>query len=60
MCGIEISDVLALTVADAEITDVDYFVEGLSIRCRYLNPDYDYLEVTPNLTPAAYYGNPEP
>lgn len=55
MCGIDISDALNLTVAEAGLSDVAYFVDGLSVSCRALNEDYDLVEVTPNLSPAAYY-----
>lgn len=55
MTGIEISDRLTLTVADAGASAEDYFVEGLSIQVRALNPDHDYVEVTPNLSPAANF-----
>lgn len=55
MCGMDISDGMNLTVSEAGFADVAYFVDGLSVSCRVLNPEYDYVEVTPNLTPAAYY-----
>ena len=55
MTGIEISDRVTLTVADAGATAEEYFVEGLSIQVRALNPEHDYMEVTPNLSPAAYF-----
>lgn len=55
LSGIEISDRLTLTVADAGAAAEAYFVEGLSIQIRPLNPDFDYVEVTPNLSPEAYF-----
>lgn len=55
MTGIEVSDRLTLTVADAGATAEAYFVEGLSISVRALNPEFDYMEVTPNLSPEAYF-----
>lgn len=55
MTRMDISDGVTLTVSEADLTAVDYFVDGLSVSCRYLNPEYDLVEVTPNLTPAAYY-----
>lgn len=55
MCGMDISDGMNLTVSEAGFADVAYFIDGLSVSCRALNPTHDYVEVTPNLTPAAYY-----
>jgi hypothetical protein len=53
--GMDISDAIQVTVDDADFEDVPYFIDGLSVSCRVLNPSYDMVEVTPNLTPAAYY-----
>lgn len=55
MCGMDISDGVTLTVSEADFSAVDYFVDGLSVTCRTLNPGYDLVTVSPNLTPAAYY-----
>jgi hypothetical protein len=33
----------------------DYFVEGVQMTVRPGPPTWDVVEVTPNLTPAAYY-----
>lgn len=55
MCGMDISDGMNITVDEAGFADVAYFIDGLSVSCRALNPDYDLVEVSPNLTPAAYY-----
>jgi hypothetical protein len=55
MTAVQISDRITLTVADAGADAEAYFVEGLSISLRQLNPDIDYMEVTPNLSPAAYF-----
>lgn len=55
MCKMDVSDGMNLTVAEAGLEDVPYFVDGLSVSCRALNPAYDMVTVTPNLTPAAYY-----
>jgi hypothetical protein len=52
----DISDRINLSVADAGISDEEFFVEGISMQVRPLNPDYDYVSLTPNLTPASYYG----
>jgi hypothetical protein len=55
MCGMDISDVLHLFVDEAGLTDEQFYIEGISGSCRVANPDYDYVTVTPNLSPAAYY-----
>ena len=55
MCGMDISDGVTLLVNEAGMNDVDFFVDGLSVSCRALNPGFDMVEVSPNLTPAAYY-----
>jgi hypothetical protein len=51
----DVSDVIALTIDEAELADVDHYVQGYTVSCRPLNPGFDYVEFTPNLTPAAYY-----
>lgn len=56
MSGCDISDAINLTVDEAGLADTPFFIDGLSVSCRALNPSYDLVEVTPNLTPASYYG----
>src|SRR4029077_6050894 len=56
MCRMDISDGLNLTVDEAGLADEPFFVDGVSVECRPLNPDYDLVTVMPNLTPASYYG----
>jgi len=56
MCGVDISDAINLTVDEAGLVDEPFFVDGISVECRVLNPDFDMVTVTPNLTPASYYG----
>ena len=56
MCQMDISDGLNLTVSEADLSNVPFFVDGVSVECRVLNQDYDIVTVTPNLTPASYYG----
>lgn len=56
MCGVDISDAINLTVDEAGLADEPYFVDGVSVSCRPLNPEFDMVTVTPNLTPASYYG----
>ncbi len=55
ICGVDISDVIALYVDEAGLDGVDFFVEGISGSCRVSRPGFDFVTVTPNLTPAAYY-----
>jgi hypothetical protein len=55
MLGMDISDIIALTIDEAGIAAEDYYVEGLNTSVRYLNPEYDMVEVTPNLSPAAFW-----
>jgi len=56
MTGCDISDAINLTVDEAGLDDVPFFIDGVTVSCRVLNSGYDLVEVTPNLTPAAYYG----
>jgi hypothetical protein len=56
LTDMDISDRINLSVADAGISDEEFFVEGISMQVRPLNPDYDHVSLTPNLTPASYYG----
>jgi len=56
MTGIDISDGVNLTIPEAGLEDVPFFVDGLSVTCRPAGTLQDYVEVTPNLTPASYYG----
>ena len=56
MCRMDISDRLTLTIDEAAMASVPFFVDGVSVECRVLNQDYDIVTVTPNLTPAAFYG----
>lgn len=56
MCRADISDAIQITVDEAGLADEAFFIDGISVQCRMLNPDYDLVTVTPNLTPASYYG----
>lgn len=56
MCRADISDAINLTVDEADLADVPFFVDGIAVECRVLNPDFDLVTFTPNLTPASYYG----
>jgi hypothetical protein len=55
MTKCDISDAIHLTIDEADLDDEPFFVDGIAVECRPLNPDYDMVTVTPNLTPAAYY-----
>lgn len=55
MLGMDISDIVNLTIGEAGVAGEDYYVEGIRMEVRPLNPTHDYVEVTPNLSPAAYY-----
>jgi hypothetical protein len=55
--AMDISDIIHLHVDEAGLADEEYYVEGISGECRVLNPDYDMVTVTPNLSPQAYYLN---
>ena len=59
MTKCDISDIIELTIDEAGLVSEPYFVDGVNVECRVLNPSYDIVTVTPNLTPASYYGNPE-
>jgi hypothetical protein len=52
---VDISDIIRLNVAAAGLTNAEFFVEGLTKEVRVLSPDYDYVEVTPNLSSVARY-----
>lgn len=55
MLQADISDIIALTIDEAELVAEDFYIEGFSKTVRFMNPGMDYVEVTPNLTPYAYY-----
>lgn len=55
ICRADISDAINLTIDEAQLADVPFFVDGIGVECRVLNPTYDIVTVTPNLTPASYY-----
>jgi len=52
----DISDAIHLTIDEADLADEPFFVDGISVECRPLQPTLDMVTVTPNLTPASYYG----
>ena len=56
MTRVDVSDAINLTVDEAGLANVPFFVDGVGVSCRVANTTVDYVEVTPNLTPASYYG----
>lgn len=55
MTQMDISDVIHLWVGEADLADEEFFIEGINGSCRVGAPAYDFVTVTPNLSPAAYY-----
>jgi hypothetical protein len=55
ICGVDISDIIALYVDEAGLAGEEFFVEGISGSCRVARPGFDRVTITPNLTPASYY-----
>jgi hypothetical protein len=56
MTTCDISDAIHLTIDEADLANVPFFVDGIGVSCRPLQPTFDMVTVTPNLTPASYYG----
>jgi hypothetical protein len=56
MCRADIADAIDITVDEADLAGESFFIDGIGVSCRPLLPALDYVEVTPNLTPASYYG----
>lgn len=55
MTQADIADSISLTIDEADIAE-SFFIDGISVSCRPLQPTFDMVTVTPNLTPASYYG----
>lgn len=55
MTRADISHAIHLFVDEAGLTDEAFFIEGIQGECRVGPPEYDFVTVTPNLSPAAYY-----
>ncbi len=55
MTRCDVSDAIHLTIDEADLADEPFFVDGISVECRPLQPALDMVTVTPNLTPASYY-----
>lgn len=55
MCGADISDMLHLFVAEAGLSDEEFYIEGVAGQCRVGSPDVDFVTVTYNLSPFSYF-----
>jgi hypothetical protein len=55
MTKCDIADAIHLTIDEADLADEAFFVDGISVSCRPLQPTFDMVTFTPNLTPASYY-----
>lgn len=57
ICGADISDVVALTASYPGGTGIadDFYLEGLTLTITPLNPEFDHVELSLNVSPAAYY-----
>lgn len=55
MTKADISDRMILTIDEADLAAEPFFIDGISVECRPLNPTYDLVNFTPNLTPGSYY-----
>jgi hypothetical protein len=55
MTRADISDFIHVTVAEEGLSDEEFIIEGMSGECRVGPPEYDFVTVSYNLSPAAYY-----
>ena len=58
LCGVDISDVVELDVTypgTESLGDRSFYVEGSSMNITPLNPVHDMVELSLNVSPAAYY-----
>lgn len=55
MTKADISDIISLTIDEAGLAAVEFYIEGFHKELRPANNVVDMLTVTPNLTPKAYY-----
>lgn len=69
ICGVELNDIITLHVqipGGGEFNGVDFFVEGITYEIAPLDPDYDDVTLTLDVTPRAHYntnpfdGDPDP
>ena len=57
LCGVDVSDTVNLTFdyPGGGVQSEEFYVEGSDMSIRPLNPDYDMVELSLNVSPAAYY-----
>ncbi len=58
MCGVEISDIITVNVTGPGVggfEDVDYFVEGITYQVDPLQPTFQNVTLTLDLSPRAWY-----
>jgi hypothetical protein len=55
MTRVDVSDFVHLYIDEAGLDNTEFIVEGVEGECRVGPPDYDFVTVTLNLSPAAYY-----
>jgi hypothetical protein len=55
MSRADISDTIDLTIDEAALAADRFYIEGIQLSCRPLNPQFDMVTMTPNLSPAAYF-----
>jgi hypothetical protein len=55
MTRVDVSDFVHLYIDEAGLDNTEFIVEGVEGECRVGPPEYDFVTVTLNLSPAAYY-----
>lgn len=58
LCGADISDIANISIGypgGAGIDGEDFYIEGLTMEIRPLNPDHDMVDLALNVSPAAWY-----
>jgi hypothetical protein len=57
ICGSDVSDIVNLThtYPGGDVLSEDFYIEGREMTIRPLNPSYDMVELSLNVSPAAYY-----
>lgn len=55
MTASDISDMVHLFIAEAGLSDEEFYIEGVQGECRVGPPDYDFVTITLNLSPFSYF-----
>lgn len=55
MVGADISDMLHLFVAEAGLSDTEFYIEGVQGECKVGGPALDFVTITYNLSPFSYF-----